>query len=94
MKIAFLNSISGKVADAGFRFVCGRVILEHELIHAKNKSKAIMQEQRNEMKGILDEISDIVHLDVFSTEDVDQKLESADKNGTILYISSASLITI
>ncbi|UHC65051.1 T7SS effector LXG polymorphic toxin, partial [Bacillus sp. FCW2] len=50
-----------------------------ELIHAKNKSKAIMQEQRNEMKGILDEISEIVHLDVFSTEDVDQKLESADK---------------
>ncbi|MEC1336491.1 T7SS effector LXG polymorphic toxin, partial [Bacillus velezensis] len=28
---------------------------------------------------ILDEISDIIHLDVFSTEDVDQKLDSADK---------------
>ncbi|MBE7960333.1 T7SS effector LXG polymorphic toxin, partial [Bacillus amyloliquefaciens] len=41
--------------------------------------------QRNEMKGILDEISDIIHLDVFSTEDVDQKLDSADKkrNDTI-----------
>ncbi|ALV01574.1 hypothetical protein AVM03_03960 [Bacillus amyloliquefaciens] len=38
-----------------------------------------MQEQRNEIKGILDEISDIIHLDVFSTEDVDQKLDSADK---------------
>lgn len=53
--------------------------LEHELIHAKNKSKAIMQEQRNEMRDILNEISDIVHLDVFSTGDVDQKLDSADK---------------
>ncbi|AJK65643.1 MULTISPECIES: T7SS effector LXG polymorphic toxin [Bacillus amyloliquefaciens group] len=86
MKIAFLNSISGKVADAGLgdSFV-EESFLEHELIHAKNQSQAIMQEQRNEMKGILDEISDIIHLDVFSTEDVDQKLESADKkrNDTI-----------
>ncbi len=53
-----------------------------------------MQERRNEMKGILDEISDIIHLDVFSTEDVDQKLKSADKKGTIPYINSESLIMI
>ncbi|MEC2021009.1 T7SS effector LXG polymorphic toxin, partial [Bacillus velezensis] len=75
-----LNSISGKVADAGLAdsFV-EESFLEHELIHAKNISKAIMQEQRNGMRDILNEISDIVHLDVFSTEDVDQKLDSASK---------------
>ncbi|NUI60834.1 ribonuclease YeeF family protein [Bacillus amyloliquefaciens] len=80
MKIAFLNSISGKVTDAGLAdsFV-EESFLEHELIHAKNQSKAIIQEQRNEMRDILNEISDIVHIDVFSTEDVEQKLESADK---------------
>ncbi|PAK28408.1 hypothetical protein CJ467_20975 [Bacillus velezensis] len=80
MKIAFLNSISGKVADAGLgdSFV-EESFLEHELIHAKNQSQAIMQEQRNELKDIINEISDIIHLDVFSTEDVDQNLESADK---------------
>ncbi|MBY8913927.1 hypothetical protein KY305_14385 [Bacillus sp. YC2] len=80
MKIAFLNSISGKVSDAGLAdsFV-EESFLEHELIHAKNTSKAIMQEQRNEIKDIINDISDIVHLDVFSTEDVNQKLDSAEK---------------
>ncbi|KOS52131.1 T7SS effector LXG polymorphic toxin, partial [Bacillus amyloliquefaciens] len=73
MKIAFLNSILGKVVDAGLAdsFV-EESFLEHELIHAKNQSQAIMQEQRNELKDIINEISDIIHLDVFSTEDVDQ----------------------
>ncbi|KXZ22286.1 T7SS effector LXG polymorphic toxin [Bacillus nakamurai] len=86
MKIAFLNSISGKVSDAGLAdsFV-EESFLEHELIHSHHKSKAIMQEQQNEIRNILNEIRHIVPLDVFSTDSVDQQLDSADKkrNDTI-----------
>ncbi|KXZ18946.1 T7SS effector LXG polymorphic toxin [Bacillus nakamurai] len=86
MKIAFLNSISGKVSDAGLAdsFV-EESFLEHELIHSHHKSKEIMQEQQNEIRNILNEIRHIVPLDVFSTDSVDQQLDSADKkrNDTI-----------
>lgn len=37
-----------------------------------------MQEQRNEMKGILDKIADILPLDLFSTDNADQKLDNSD----------------
>ncbi|KXZ15070.1 hypothetical protein AXI59_04230 [Bacillus nakamurai] len=44
-----------------------------------------MQEQQNEIRNILNEIRNIVPLDVFSTDSVDQQLDSADKkrNDTI-----------
>ncbi|KXZ18963.1 hypothetical protein AXI59_15625 [Bacillus nakamurai] len=86
MKIAFLNSISGKVSDAGLAdsFV-EESFLEHELIHSHHKSKAIMQEQQKEIRNILNEIRHIVPLDVFSTDSADQQLDSADqkRNDTI-----------
>ncbi|MEC3795434.1 RNase A-like domain-containing protein, partial [Bacillus velezensis] len=53
--------------------------LEHELTHALSKSKAIMEEQKKDMRSILGEIEDIISLDLFSTESVDHKLQSADK---------------
>ncbi|MED0777759.1 ribonuclease YeeF family protein [Bacillus siamensis] len=79
MKIAFLTSIEAMIGDAGLSdSYVEESFLEHELTYALDKSKAIMQEQRNEMKGILDEIADILPLDLFSTDNADQKLDDSD----------------
>ena len=67
--------------------------LEHELTNALDKSKAIMQEQRNEMKGILDEIADILPLDLFSTDNVDRKLDDSVTTKEMQYIKLVSWIT-
>ncbi|MCR4385090.1 T7SS effector LXG polymorphic toxin [Bacillus amyloliquefaciens] len=80
MKIAFLTSLPGKVEDAGLSGShVEESFLEHELTHALSKSKAIMEEQKKDMRSILGEIDDIISLDLFSTESVDHKLQSADK---------------
>ncbi|GLZ63560.1 MULTISPECIES: T7SS effector LXG polymorphic toxin [Bacillus amyloliquefaciens group] len=80
MKIAFLTNLPGKVEDAGLsNSHVEESFLEHELTHALNKSKAIMEEQKKDMRSILGEIEDIISLDLFSTESVDHKLQSADK---------------
>ncbi|WFO88533.1 EndoU domain-containing protein [Bacillus velezensis] len=80
MKIAFLTSLPGKVEDAGLsNSHVEESFLEHELTHALSKSKAIMEEQKKDIRSILGEIEDIISLDLFSTENTDQKLSSADK---------------
>ncbi|KXZ18975.1 hypothetical protein AXI59_15690 [Bacillus nakamurai] len=80
MKIAFLTSLSGKVEDAGLSHsYVEESFLEHELTHALEKSKAIMEEQKKDMRSILGEIQHIISLDLFSTENVDHQLSAADK---------------
>lgn len=82
MKIAFLTSLPGKVEDAGLSSShVKESFLEHELTHALSKSKAIMEEQKKDMRSILGEIEDIISFELFSTESTDQKLSSADKGG-------------
>ncbi len=80
MKIAFLSGIPATIEDAGLSdSYVEESFLEHELAHARSKSKSIIDERRKEIKTILNEISDIVSLEPFSTHEVDRELLAAEK---------------
>ncbi|WP_270574041.1 T7SS effector LXG polymorphic toxin, partial [Bacillus glycinifermentans] len=68
MQIQFLNSVSAAVEDAnlfGDTFV-DMEFLENQLANAYKNSKAMVSQQKKDMKAILQSIHDILPLEVFS----------------------------
>ncbi|MEC0497435.1 ribonuclease YeeF family protein, partial [Bacillus glycinifermentans] len=79
MQIQFLNSVSAAVEDAnlfGDTFV-DMEFLENQLANAYKNSKAMVSQQKKDMKAILQSIHDILPLEVFSTDTFKQHLNDA-----------------
>ncbi|MGG1238491.1 T7SS effector LXG polymorphic toxin [Bacillus sonorensis] len=79
MQIQFLNAVSAAAEDAnlsGDTFV-DMVFLENQLANAYKNSKAMVSQQKKDMKAILQDIHDILPLEVFSTDTFKQHLNSA-----------------
>ncbi|MGN9865382.1 T7SS effector LXG polymorphic toxin [Bacillus swezeyi] len=79
MQIAFLDSIAAAFEDAdlsGSTFV-DISFLENELEIAYKKSNAVVAEQKQALKTILEDIKDIVALEVFSTADFKQHISDS-----------------
>nr|WP_307894493.1 T7SS effector LXG polymorphic toxin [Bacillus swezeyi] len=79
MQIAFLDSIAAALEEAdlsGSTFV-DTSFLENELEIAYKKSNAVVAEQKQALKTILEDIKDIVALEVFSTADFKQHISDS-----------------
>ncbi|WP_445662410.1 ribonuclease YeeF family protein [Bacillus sp. FSL W8-0848] len=79
MQIQFLNGVSSAVKDpnlSGDTFV-DMEFLENQLANAYKNSKAIVSQQKKDMKAILQSIHDILPLEVFSTDTFKQHLNDA-----------------
>ncbi|MEC3607731.1 T7SS effector LXG polymorphic toxin [Bacillus glycinifermentans] len=79
MQVQFLDGISAALEDAklsGDTFV-DMEFLENQLANAYKNSKAMVSQQKKDMKAILQDIHDILPLEVFSTDTFKQHLNSA-----------------
>ncbi|WKB36324.1 T7SS effector LXG polymorphic toxin [Terrilactibacillus sp. S3-3] len=87
-QIAFFNGVPGAIEDKGLSgdkdssgdmdTVVAVPFLEQELANGYRRSKDIVYDQRETIDDILSSISDLVSLDPFSTEAVDEELDKAD----------------
>ncbi|PMC35754.1 hypothetical protein CJ195_18425 [Bacillus sp. UMB0899] len=81
MQIAFLNGVSGVIADVDLSgdTVVDVNFLESDLsIHASNNI-AMVESQREDLQNIFDGIDDIISLEAFSTDDFNNAMEDTKK---------------
>ncbi|WKB35445.1 T7SS effector LXG polymorphic toxin [Terrilactibacillus sp. S3-3] len=91
-QIAFFNGVPGAIEDKGLSgdkdssgdmdTVVAVPFLEQELANGYRRSKDMVYDQRETIDDILSSISDLVSLDPFSTEAVDDELDKADLKRT------------
>lgn len=83
-QIAFFRGVQGKAEELnlGGNTVVHVDFLEHELFNADRRSRDIVETQKEDLQKIFDDISDIVELKVFSTEDFEKEMNHAEKKRT------------
>ena len=83
-QIAFFKSVKGKAEQLklGGNTVVHVDFLENELFNADRRSRDIVEAQKEDLQKIFDDISDIVDLKVFSTENFEKEMNHAEKKRT------------
>ncbi|MGE6632450.1 T7SS effector LXG polymorphic toxin, partial [Bacillus sp. NPDC077027] len=81
MQKSFLDGVKGKLDDAslgGSTFI-DEHFLESQLKQGIQNNKDMVKEQKQALSTIFDDISDLIELDVFSSQKVDEHLDDANE---------------